>query len=96
MAPDNQGLHTPTFQSIFQKVPSVIRFFIFAFSATPTSYSPGPENTCRIKNYSDVTNSLKNINKLIETGSKKIASLNQFMTASSTQRKTIILVERPS
>ena len=98
MAPNNQGLHLPTFRSIFQKVPSVIifSFLFFTFSATPTSYFPGPDNTRRIKNYSDITNSVKNINKLIETGSKKIAFLNQFMTASSTQRKTIKLVERPS
>ena len=87
-------LHLSTFQSgLFSKKR---RLIFFTLSATPTSYFLGPENTCRIKNYSDITNSLKNINKLIETDSKKVASLNQFMTASNTQRKTIILVKRLS
>ena len=36
MAANNQGLHFPTFRSIFQKVPSVIifLFMFFTFSAT--------------------------------------------------------------
>ena len=95
IAPDDQDFAFVNFpiRSIFQKTPS---YFFFTLSATPPSYFLGPENTCRIKNYSDITNSLKNINKLIETDSKKVASLNQFMTASNTQRKTIILVKRLS
>ena len=89
-------LHLPTSQcGLFPKRLLLLDVF-FTLSATPTSYFVGPENTCRIKNCSDISNSLKNINKLIETGSKKTASLNHFITASSTQRKTIILVKRPS
>ena len=96
MAPDNQGLHLPTSQCALFPKRFLLLDFSFTLSATPTSYFVGPENTCRIRNCSDITNSLKNINKLMETGSKKVASLNQIMTASSTQRKTIVLVKRPS